>query len=86
MMRVPAGAASRPHRQVGHRVIVVFKGQGSSTIDDVEFAWGPHDMFVVPSWCVVEHRADVDSDLFVLSDEPVIRALGLFREAWTDGS
>jgi gentisate 1,2-dioxygenase len=85
MIRVPAQAASRPHRQVGHRVLVVFRGQGSSMIDEVEFRWGPHDMFVVPSWSVVEHRADADSDLFVLSDDPVVRALGLFREAWTEG-
>jgi gentisate 1,2-dioxygenase len=84
MLRVLAGAATRSERQVGHRVVVVFRGRGHSMVGGVEFTWGPHDMFVVPSWCLVEHRAEVDSDLFVLSDEPVIRALGLFRQAWAD--
>jgi gentisate 1,2-dioxygenase len=84
MHRILAQATSRPHRQVGHRVIVVYRGHGTSTVGDLELTWGPHDMFVVPSWYLVRHRAQVDSDLFVLSDEPVIRTLGLFRQEWID--
>jgi gentisate 1,2-dioxygenase len=36
-------------------------------------------MFVVPSWCAVEHFSDEQADLFVVSDEPVLRALGIAR-------
>jgi gentisate 1,2-dioxygenase len=35
-------------------------------------------MFAVPSWAAVEHDSD-GADLFVVSDEPVLRALGIDR-------
>ena len=44
------------------------------------FDWAPHDIFVVPSWCDVSHRADQDAVLFSYSDRPVQKALGLWRE------
>jgi gentisate 1,2-dioxygenase len=34
---------------------------------------------VVPSWAAVDHQAVHDADLFVLSDAPVIEAVGLAR-------
>jgi gentisate 1,2-dioxygenase len=37
-------------------------------------------MFVAPSWSAVEHAADTDSVLFQLTDAPVLRALGIYRE------
>jgi gentisate 1,2-dioxygenase len=36
-------------------------------------------MFVTPSWAAVDHQADDDADLFLLSDRPVLEALGLAR-------
>jgi gentisate 1,2-dioxygenase len=46
--------------------------------------WGPGDMFAVPSWSAAEHAVDEQAgehaDVFVLSDAPVLRALGLHRE------
>lgn len=65
-------------RRAGNAVYVVFRGRGESVIDGRRFVWGPGDMFAVPSWCAIEHVAD-GADLFVLSDEPVLRALGLDR-------
>jgi gentisate 1,2-dioxygenase len=38
-------------------------------------------MFVTPSWAAVSHEADDDADLFLLSDRPVLEALGLARTA-----
>ena len=37
-------------------------------------------MFVAPSWSAVEHFAPDQADLFVLTDAPVLRALGIYRE------
>jgi gentisate 1,2-dioxygenase len=34
---------------------------------------------LVPSWCAVDHEAAGHSELFVLSDAPVLEALGLGR-------
>lgn len=78
--RVRSGRQTRPVRRTGNAVLVVFRGSGSSVIDGQRFDWGPGDMFVAPSWSLVEHEADEDADLFVLTDTPVLRALGVYRE------
>jgi gentisate 1,2-dioxygenase len=81
MLRVLPGRATRPGRGTGNRVYVVRDGHGYSVIDGRRFDWGPGDMFVVPSWSAVEHHGgDAPGDLFMLSDTPVLRALGLYRE------
>ena len=59
--------------------MVVHRGEGTSTIGDREFPWKRGDVFVVPSWQSVQHRARTVSDLFVLSDTPVIERIGLGR-------
>ena len=78
--RVRGGARSAPVRRAGNAVVVVYRGRGSSVIDQKRFDWGPGDMFVLPSWSAVEHAADEQADLFVLSDAPILRALGIYRE------
>jgi gentisate 1,2-dioxygenase len=77
--RVRAGRQTPPVRRAGNAIYVVFQGTGSSVIGGQRFDWGPGDMFVVPSWCPVEHQSDEQADLFVVSDEPVLRALGIAR-------
>jgi gentisate 1,2-dioxygenase len=69
---------SQAVRRAGNAVYVVFSGEGASVIDGQRFSWQPGDIFVVPSWSAVEHIA-TQADLFVLSDEPVLRALGIAR-------
>jgi gentisate 1,2-dioxygenase len=78
--RIRAGAATAPVRRTGNSVFVVYHGVGSSVVDGIRFDWEPGDMFVAPSWATVEHRAQDQADLFVLGDQPVLRALGLYRE------
>ena len=87
--RVRAGSHSLPVRRTGNSVHVVFSGHGSSVIGGRRFDWGPGDMFVVPSWAASEHFVDTEhfvddgaehAEVFVVSDSPVLRALGLYRE------
>jgi gentisate 1,2-dioxygenase len=78
--RIRAGGRSLPARRTGNAVHVVFAGHGSSVIDGQRLDWGPGDMFAVPSWAAAEHASDRQAELFVLSDAPVLRALGLYRE------
>ena len=80
MRRVVGGRSTLPRRQSGNQVLVVYRGTGHSVIDGQRFDWGPGDMFVVPSWSAVEHHAEQTADLFTLSDTPVLRALGIYRE------
>lgn len=86
MHRLVQGARTDGVRKVGSSIFVVFSGSGSTTIDQQRFEWEPGDMFAVPSWSVVDHEATQDSDLFVISDAPVMRALGLYREETLAGA
>jgi gentisate 1,2-dioxygenase len=78
--RVRAGGHTAPVRRAGNAVYVAFQGHGSTVIDGQRFDWGPGDMFVAPSWSAVEHSAAEQADLFLLTDAPVLRALGIYRE------
>jgi gentisate 1,2-dioxygenase len=80
MQRVFAGRSTPPLRRTGNWTYVVHAGSGHSVVDGQRLDWEPGDVFVVPSWSAVEHHAEREADLFTLSDAPVLRALGLYRE------
>ena len=77
---LPGGFAGAPYRSTDGTVFTVVEGHGESVVGDETFEWGPRDIFVVPSWTPVRHRAADDSVLFSYSDRPVQRLLGLWRE------
>jgi gentisate 1,2-dioxygenase len=77
--RVLAGHRTRTIRAVGSAIWVVYRGSGATVIDGRRFRWTAGDMFVTPSWAAVDHEAADDADLFLLSDRPVLEALGLAR-------
>lgn len=77
-------AGARTYRSTDATIFVAVEGSGSSRIGDAHFAWGKHDVFVVPSWCPVSHEAGPESVLFSFSDRPVQQALGLWREDRAD--
>jgi gentisate 1,2-dioxygenase len=79
MHRVLAGHRTGTTRTVGSVLWVVFRGAGATVIDGRRFRWSAGDMFVAPSWAAVDHAAEDDADLFLLSDGPVLEALGLAR-------
>jgi gentisate 1,2-dioxygenase len=98
--RLAAGRSTDPVRRSGNQVFVVYRGSGHSVIDGTRFDWEAGDMFVVPSWSAVEHHAGgphaggpaaaeggagQPGDLFSLGDAPVLRALGIYREAVLEG-
>src|SRR5207244_505079 len=47
---LPAGFRSSPYRSTDATVFCVAEGHGQSRIADELFSWGPHDIFMVPSW------------------------------------
>jgi gentisate 1,2-dioxygenase len=51
-------------------------------IEGQRFDWAEGDVFVVPNWRWHEHASAMGRDaiLFSVSDEPVMRALGMYRE------
>ena len=77
---LPAGFSGDRYRSTDGTVFCVAEGKGRSVVGDKTFEWGPHDIFVVPSWVSVRHEAAEDSVLFSFSDRPVQKVLGLWRE------
>jgi gentisate 1,2-dioxygenase len=80
MQFLPAGFRGRTYRATDATVFCAVEGHGTARIGEVQFSFGPRDIFVVPSWVSVQLDATEDAVLFSFSDRPVQSALNLFRE------
>jgi gentisate 1,2-dioxygenase len=83
MQLLRPGEHTQAHRHTGSFLYHVAKGRGHSIINGQRYDWQERDIFCVPSWAWHEHvngSASDDACLFCLSDLPVMRALGLYRE------
>ena len=56
------------------------EGRGRIRVGETSFAFGPRDVFVVPSWQRYTIEAEDDVTLFSFSDRPVQEKLGFWRE------
>ena len=79
MQHHAAGETTRATRTTANQIVCIAEGSGASTIDGEDFAWSRGDVLSLPSWRPVAHRAVEDAVLFVMTDEPVLRALGWLR-------
>jgi gentisate 1,2-dioxygenase len=77
---LPKGTTTARYRSTDATVFTAVEGSGRTRIGDEELAWGPKDIFVVPSWKPVVHEADEESVLFSFSDRPVQETIGVWRE------
>jgi gentisate 1,2-dioxygenase len=77
---LPAGFRTKPYRSTDATVFCAVEGHGLSRVGGELLAWGPHDIFVAPSWMPVSHEAAEEAVLFSFSDRPIQKALGLWRE------
>jgi len=84
MQLLPGGFRGRAYRSTDGTVYHAVEGSGRSRVGDQVFEWGPKDVFVVPSWCRVQHEVDEEAVLFSFSDRPVQKVLGLWREEAID--
>ena len=67
-------------RKTGNSIFVAFAGTGESLVGSRRFDWEAGDVFVAPSWSIVQHHPYKTSDLFEMTDRPILEALGLFRQ------
>lgn len=60
----------------------MIEGAGESQVGGVTLAWERGDTFVAPPWHWVSHctAGNAPACLFQFTDEPALRALGLFQE------
>lgn len=77
---LPAGFETRPRRSTDSTIFCCLEGGGTARIDDREFEFLQHDIFVVPSWSELQLQAGVETVLFSYSDRPVQQVLGLWKE------
>ena len=83
LQRLRPGETTLAHRHTTSTIYHVAKGSGFSVIDDERFDWEFGDTFVVPSWAWHRHGnpgSQDDAVLFSVNDQPVLEALGLYRE------
>jgi len=85
MQLLPKGFSASPYRSTDSMAFSVIEGRGKTFItrpDGTEevIAWGPRDIFVVPSWCWHRHETSEDAVLFSVSDRPIQQKFGLWRE------
>ena len=77
---LPGDFETTPYRSTDATIVCAAVGRGTSRVGDQIFTWGARDVFVVPSWAPVTHRASDEAVLFSFSDRPAQRSLGLWRE------
>jgi gentisate 1,2-dioxygenase len=79
---IRAGEKTLCHRHTSSTIYHVFRGKGASVIGDQRFEWEEGDSFVAPLWQPHRHenRHDRPAILFILTDQPLMQALGFYRE------
>jgi 1-hydroxy-2-naphthoate dioxygenase len=77
------GQKTKPHRHTANAVYFVMRGEGRTVVGTETLTWKARDCFVVPNWSWHAHEnlsADGEALLFSVTDAPILKALGLYRE------
>jgi len=77
--RLTAGANTRRYRTTANTIFHVMEGIGRTTIGNNQFSWTRGDTIAAPCWHTISHHATSDAQLFVLSDEPLLRFSNYYR-------
>ncbi len=80
---LPQGYEAKDHRHTSSTAYYVIKGTGVTVVDGVELVWSDRDVFVVPNWMRHRHINTTPGSgavLFSVTDEPLLRSMGLYRE------
>lgn len=80
MQLLPKGFETQPYRSTDGAIYCVVEGHGTTQVGTQTLAWGPRDVFVLPSWSRHSHTALADAVLFSFSDRVAQEKLGLWRE------
>lgn len=77
------GEKTKRHRHTSSAMYFVVHGEGTTMVGEKALEWGKHDSFVIPNWAWHEHINRLKSEeaiLFSVTDIPVLKAFGLYRE------
>jgi gentisate 1,2-dioxygenase/1-hydroxy-2-naphthoate dioxygenase len=77
------GLETQAHRHTSSSAYLVVEGTGTTLVGESELRWSERDVFVVPNWLPHRHvngSSTTSAVLFSVTDEPLLRAIGLYRE------
>jgi gentisate 1,2-dioxygenase len=77
---MPNGFSGQTYRSTDGTVFNVVEGRGRARIGELDFAFEPHDVFVVPPWMYYHFETERECVLFSYSDRAAQEALGFWRE------
>lgn len=81
LLGLEAQSATRAQRSMHNAICVVVEGEGVSQIGDRRIEWGRRDVFTVPHWNWVSHKAGKGgATLFMMTDRELMRRMGYLRE------
>ncbi len=84
LQKLPRGFEGKAWRQTDGAVYSVVEGEGEVVVmvgeQEMRFAFGPRDHFVIPSWHTARLSSRQGCVLFSFSDRPVHQALGIHNE------
>lgn len=81
VVEIEAGRATRAMRSSASQLCVVIEGSGESRVGETTHRWSPRDIFTLPEWLWIEHRAGSErARLLIVSDRHYREFLGLYRE------
>ena len=87
LVQLDPDVATIPFRSTSNAIAVAVEGHGTSSIGDRVFAWGPKDVFTMPSGNWITHRTGAERGrLFIYSDREVLARLGLLKEEYGNRS
>lgn len=72
VMRLEGGRTTRRYRTNANVSFAVMGGRGTSIIGEDEINWEHGDIFVAPNWRWIEHRPADDTQLFSMTDAPLL--------------
>jgi gentisate 1,2-dioxygenase len=78
-----AGEKTNAHRHTSCGIYHVYRGRGVTYIDDQRYEWEKGDSFVIPHWRFHHHEniSKEEAILFVMTDKPLMEAIGHYRES-----
>jgi gentisate 1,2-dioxygenase len=76
-IRIEPGKQIRTNVNATSELYYVIRGSGVSSRNALSIAWKTGDFFVVPGGTELTHSAHSDSALYWISDEPLLRYLGV---------
>jgi gentisate 1,2-dioxygenase len=81
LLDLPKGQETRTYRTTSNAICVVVEGEGVTHISDNVIAWRKGDVFTLPHWSWISHKAASDpAQIFQSTDRELLRNLHYLRD------